>query len=76
MVTGMSQVYSIYVYSLLYSGDKLYFVSPLIFRKFDIFSDLLNETFVVCNFVGESLVAKRAYTNSPIMLPNRLLILN
>ena len=56
VVTGMLQVFSIDVYALLYPGTTLYFVTPLISRKFDIFPDDLNDPFVVITSVGEGLV--------------------
>ena len=41
-------------------------------KKFDIFPDILHETFIVSIKVGELVVEKRVYRNCPIMLPNRI----
>ena len=49
-----------------------YFFTPIIAKKFDILTDILNEPFMVTTMVGESAVAKRVYRNCPTMLPNRV----
>ena len=72
LVTGMSKVFSIDVYALLDPGATLYFVIPLIARKFDILPDIPNEPFMVTTPVGELMVENRVYKNFPIMLPNRI----
>lgn len=61
VVTGILQVFSIDVYALLDPGSTLYFVTPLIARKFDILPDILNEPFMVTIPVGKSVVAKKVY---------------
>ncbi|WP_353806001.1 hypothetical protein, partial [Acinetobacter baumannii] len=66
------KVFSIDIYSLLDPGSNLLFVTPLVATKFDIFPDILHEPFVVSTQVGKSIVAKRVYTNFPIMLANRV----
>ena len=71
-MTDFFQVFSIDVYSLLDPGATLYFVNPLIPRMFDFLPDILNEFFMVTTPIGESVVAKRLYRNSLIMLPNRI----
>ena len=72
MVTGIIQVFFIDLYSLLDSGAKFSFITPLISRKFDILHDILNKHLMVTTLVGESVVAKRVYRNCPIMLSNRV----
>ena len=47
MVTGMLQVFFIDVYDLLDPDSKLSFVTPFVARKFDVFPNVLNETFMV-----------------------------
>ena len=69
VVTGMLQVFSIDVYYVLHPSTTLYFVTPLIYRKFDILHDIINETFMVTTPVGESMVEKWVYRSCPIMLP-------
>ena len=59
VVTGMLWVFSIDVCVLFDPGATLFFVTPLIARKFDILTDILNEPFMVTTLVGESVVAKR-----------------
>ena len=71
-MTGMSKVFSIDVYALLDPGATLYFVIPLIAKKFEIFLGILNEPFIVTTTVGESVFAKRVYRNCPIILSNRV----
>ena len=69
VMTSMLLVLSIVVYTLPDPGATLYFVTPLISRKFDIFLDILNEPFMVTAPVCDLFVAKRVYRNSPILLP-------
>ena len=57
---------------LLDPEDTLYFVTPLIARKFDILPDISNEPFVVTTPLGETVVTKRVYRNCPIILSNRI----
>ena len=59
---------------LLDRGDTLYFFTPLVAKKFDIFPDILNEPFMVSTPVGESIVAKRVYRNCHIMFPNTVML--
>ena len=61
MVTGMLQVFYIDVYTLIDPGATVSFVTPFIFRKFDVLLDILNESFMVTTTVGESVVANRVY---------------
>ena len=76
MVTGMLQVFFIDVYDLLDPDSKLSFVTPFVARKFDVFPNVLNETFMVTTPVGDSVFAKRVYRNRPIMFPIELLMFN
>ena len=57
------RIFSIDVYALLEPGATLFFISPLIARKFDNLPDILNEPFMVTTPVGESVVAKRDIEN-------------
>ena len=66
----MLQVFSINVYALLSPGATLSIVTPLIAKKFLILPDILNETFMVTNPEGESVVSKRVYQNCLIMFLN------
>ena len=43
----MLHVYSVNVYALLDPGATLYFVTPLVSRKFDVLLDVLIEPFSV-----------------------------
>ncbi|XP_069155744.1 uncharacterized protein [Solanum lycopersicum] len=72
VVTSILKVFSIDVYALLDPGAALSFVIPLITKKFEILSDILNEPFMVSTSVGESVVAKRVHRNYPIKFPNRV----
>ena len=72
VVTDMLQVFSINIYALLDLGDTISYVTPLVYSKFDILSNILNELFMVSTPVGESVVAKRVYRNCPILFPNRI----
>ena len=68
MVTGMLQVFIIIVYALLDPGANLYFVSPLVAKKFDILPDILKEPFMMNTLIGESVFEKRVYRNCSIIL--------
>ena len=57
VATNMLHVFSIDVYALFDLDATLYFVSPLIFKNFDILLDILKEYFMVTTPVGESVVA-------------------
>ena len=76
VVTGILQVYSIYVYALLHPGAKLSFVTPLIAWKFDILSDVLKDHFIITTLLGDAVVAKSVYRNYPLKLPIELFMLN
>ena len=43
VVTGMLQIFSIYVYALLDPGATLYFINTFVDRKFEILPDILNK---------------------------------
>ena len=58
LVTGMLKVFSLDVYSLLDPGATLSFVTPLVAKTFDIFLDILHESFIVSAQVSESVVTK------------------
>ena len=70
----MLQVFYVNVYALLDPGASLYFVIPLVARKFDVLPDVLVKPFLVCTAMGDSVVAKRVCSNSLVMLPNRVTI--
>ncbi len=72
VVTNMLKVFSIDVYTLLDLYAILYFVTPLVFKKFDILPNILHEPFILSNPVGESVFSKRIYRNCPIFFPNRV----
>ena len=72
MVTSMSKIFTLDLYGLLDPGDTLSFVTPIEAKKFDVLPDFLHEPFLVSTLVGESIVAKRVYSNCPISLPNRV----
>ena len=72
----MLKVFSIDVYALLDPGDTLYFVTPLIAKKFVILPDILNEPFIVTTSVGELVVSKRVYRIVLLCCPIELLMLN
>lgn len=46
VVTGNMLVFSFFVYVLLVPGSILYFVTPLLSSKFDLFLEILHETFL------------------------------
>ena len=52
VVTGMLKC-SVDVYSLLYLGATLYFVTTLVSKKFDFLPDILNEPLIVYTPVVE-----------------------
>ena len=71
-VIGVLKIFTLDVYVLHDAGATLYFVTPLVAKKFDALPDILHEPFLVSTPVGESVVAKRVYRNFPISLPNRV----
>ena len=71
VMTGMLKVFSIDVYAFLDPRDTLYFVTPLIAKKFDSLPDIL-KPFMITTLVGDSVVAKRVYRYYSIMFPNRV----
>ena len=75
VVTGMLQVFFVNFYALLDPGASLYFVIPLVARKFDVLPDVLVKPFLVCTAMGDSVVAKRVYRKCLVMLPIELLLL-
>ena len=61
---------------MIFLIQVLPFVNLLVARKFDILLDVLIESFYVCTPMGDSVVAKRVYRKCPIMLPNRVIIVD
>ena len=72
MVTGMLQVFSINVSSLLDLGSTLSFVTPMVPKEFFSFTNTFNQQFMVTTPVSELVVAKMVYRNCPIMFLNRV----
>ena len=72
VMSGMLKVFYIDAYALLDPGDTLSFFTPLVAKKFDIFTNTVHESFIGSTPMGYSVVAKRVYKNCPIMLPNRV----
>ncbi|XP_049388796.1 uncharacterized protein LOC125853135 [Solanum stenotomum] len=72
VVTGILQVFSIDVYALLDPGSTFSFVTPFVVMKFEVPPEELKEPFSVSTPAGESVVAKRVYSISPISLPYRV----
>ena len=54
VVTGMLQVFSTSVYSLLDPGSTLYFVSPLLTLTFETLPEVLHDGIVVSTPLGEN----------------------
>ena len=48
----MLKVFSVDVYVLLDPGTELYFVNPMIAKKFYIVTDILDEPFIVSTLLG------------------------
>ena len=57
VVTGTLKIFDIDVYSLLDPGANLSFVTPIIAYRLSITPNMLLESYVVYNPVGESIVA-------------------
>ena len=72
----MLQVFSINIYALLDPGVTFSFVTPLEATKFDVLPDVLVEPFSVSTLVGDSVVAKRVYKSYPILLSNRITLVD
>ena len=68
----MLQVFSVNVYAFLDPSATLYFVTPLVARKFDVLPNVLIEPFSVYTPMGDSVVAKRVYRKCHVMLPDRV----
>ena len=60
------------MYVLLDQGCTLFFVTPVVAKKFDALLDILHKPFLVSTPVGESIVAKRVYRNCPVSCRNRV----
>ena len=65
VANGLLIIFILDVYSLLYPGATLSFVTPLVSKKFDILPDIFHEPFLVSTPVGESVVGKIVYQNCP-----------
>ena len=76
VVTSMLQVFSINVYDLFDPIDTLSFVTPLVYRKFEILLDVLIEPFSVCTPMVDSIIPKRVYRKCPVMLPNIVILVD
>ena len=76
VVTGMLEVFSINFYELLHHGAPLYLVNLLVFMKFNVLLDVLIEPFLVITTVGDSVVAKRLFRRCPIILFNRVTLVD
>lgn len=61
VVIGMLKIYDVDAYALLDLGDNLSFVTPFLTNRFHVYPEVLNESFEVCTFIGESIAAKRVY---------------
>ena len=72
----MLQVFSIYIYVFLDPGATLSFVTHFVARKLDLLPNVLVEPFSVHTPMGDSVVAMRVYSKCPMMLPNRVTIVN
>ena len=57
---------------MLYLIRLLFFVIPVVAKKFNCLPYILHQPFLVSTTVEESVVAKRVYQNCPISLPNRV----
>ena len=68
----MLQIFFVNVYALLDLGATLYFVTPLVARKFYVPHDVLIELFSVCTPMADSIVAKIVYRKCHVMLPDRV----
>ena len=72
----MLQVSSINVYAFLDPVAILYFVKPLVTRKFDVLPDVFIEPFSVCTAMGDFVVAKTVHRKCPLILPNKVTLVN
>ena len=59
---GMLQVF-FNAYALFDPGSTLYFVTPLVARKFDVLLDILIEPFLICSTMGDSVLQKESIRN-------------
>ena len=75
VVTGL-HVFFVNFYAMLDQGSTLSFVTHLVGRKFDVLLDVLIEPFSICTPIGDSVVAKSVYRECPIMLPNRVTLVD
>ena len=62
----MLKIFTLYVYSLVDPDATIFFVTPLVAKKFATLPDILHEPFLVSTVVGQSVAAKRVYQNCPI----------
>ena len=76
VVTGMLKLFSFDVYGLLDRGATLSFVTPHVAMKFEILPDILDETFLVSNTVGASVVVNKVYKGCHISLTNRVTLVD
>lgn len=72
LVTGILQVFSISVYSLLDLDATLSFVTPQVVKKLKVLHDILIEPFYVTTSMGDSVVAERVFM-SPLYFTNRVM---
>ena len=72
MVTGLLNFFSIDIYASFYRGLTLSFITLLVAKKFDIFPNKFDKTFIVSTSLSESVVAIRLYRDYPIIISNRV----
>ncbi|KAH0689164.1 hypothetical protein KY289_016522 [Solanum tuberosum] len=68
VVTGMIQVFTFDVYTLLDPGASLSFVTLYVANKFDVIPEKLCEPFCVSTPVGESILAERVFRDCVISI--------
>ena len=67
-VTGMLQVFSTSVYSILDPGTTLSFVTPLLALTFEILPEVLHDTIVVGTPLIETVRTDKVYKDCPIVV--------
>ena len=72
----MLQVFSIKNCLFLDGGVNLSFVNPLVSMTFYVHPDVLVEPFSISTMVGDIVVAKIVYRSCPILLFNRVTIVD
>lgn len=72
MVTGTLHAFFFPVYALLVQGSTLSFLNILVACKCDSLPDILHEPLLVSTAIGDSVRAKRVYTDCPINVLNKV----